>query len=86
MSDMDDIQAIFFAECSDGLAAAEAGLSAMAEGDQSGSTMATVFRVVHSIKGGSGAFGRAKAEVHVAEEDGPPAFCADGVAGTAGVR
>jgi len=57
MSDLEDIQAIFFAECSEGLAAAEAGLSAMAEGDHSESTIAAVFRAVHSIKGGSGAFG-----------------------------
>jgi len=59
MSEMDDIQAIFFEECAEGLAAAEAGLSAMAEGDTSDSTIAAVFRAVHSIKGGSGAFGHA---------------------------
>jgi len=47
MSDMDEIQAIFFAECSEGLA----------DGDRSDSTIAAVFRAVHSIKGGSRAFG-----------------------------
>lgn len=57
MSELDDIQAIFFEECAEGLTAAEAGLSAMAEGDTSDATIAAVFRAVHSIKGGSGAFG-----------------------------
>ena len=54
---MDEIQAIFFEECAEGLTAAEAGLSAMAEGDTGSETIAGVFRAVHSIKGGSGAFG-----------------------------
>ena len=60
MSDeLDEIQAIFFEECVEGLAAAESGLSAMADGDTSAETIASVFRAVHSIKGGSGAFGHA---------------------------
>jgi len=54
---LDEIQAIFFEECAEGLAVAEQGLSAMAEGDVSKETIAGVFRAVHSIKGGSGAFG-----------------------------
>jgi two-component system chemotaxis sensor kinase CheA len=57
--EFDEIQAIFFEECVEGLAAAEAGLSAMADGDTSAETIASVFRAVHSIKGGSGAFGHA---------------------------
>lgn len=58
MSDeLDEIQAIFFEECAEGLATAEAGLSAMAGGDVSADVIAGVFRAVHSIKGGSGAFG-----------------------------
>ena len=57
--DLDAIQAIFFEECTEGLAAAEGGLSAMADGDTSAETIAGVFRAVHSIKGGSGAFGHA---------------------------
>ncbi|OWK33099.1 chemotaxis protein CheA [Sphingomonas mucosissima] len=58
MSDeLDEIQAIFFEECAEGLATAEAGLSAMAAGDVSANVIAGVFRAVHSIKGGSGAFG-----------------------------
>ncbi|MGH6780553.1 MAG: Hpt domain-containing protein, partial [Sphingomonadaceae bacterium] len=54
-----EIQAIFFEECAEGLAVAEAGLSAMAGGDVSADVIAGVFRAVHSIKGGSGAFGHA---------------------------
>ncbi|QIG79721.1 chemotaxis protein CheA [Stakelama tenebrarum] len=58
MSDeLDEIQAIFFEECTEGLAAAEEGLSAMQNGDTSADTIASVFRAVHSIKGGAGAFG-----------------------------
>ena len=58
MSDeLDEIQAIFFEECSEGLTAAEDGLSAMQGGDTSPGTIAAVFRAVHSIKGGAGAFG-----------------------------
>ena len=57
--DLDDIQAIFFEECAEGLATAEAGLSAMDAGDTSPGVIAGVFRAVHSIKGGAGAFGHA---------------------------
>ncbi|NWK98917.1 chemotaxis protein CheA [Sphingobium lactosutens] len=58
MSDeLDEIQAIFFEECTEGLTIAEEGLSAMAAGDVSADVIAGVFRAVHSIKGGSGAFG-----------------------------
>ena len=60
MSDeLDEIQAIFFEECAEGLATAEQGLSAMAAGDVSADVIAGVFRAVHSIKGGAGAFGHA---------------------------
>lgn len=55
--ELDEIQAIFFEECAEGLAIAEEGLSAMAAGDTSADVIAGVFRAVHSIKGGSGAFG-----------------------------
>ena len=61
MSDeLDEIQAIFFEECAEGLTVAEEGLSAMAAGDVSPDIIAAVFRAVHSIKGGSGAFGHAE--------------------------
>ncbi|WP_025560621.1 chemotaxis protein CheA [Sphingomonas sp. UNC305MFCol5.2] len=60
MSDeLDEIQAIFFEECTEGLTTAEQGLSAMQAGDVSAETIAGVFRAVHSIKGGAGAFGHA---------------------------
>ncbi|AMO72629.1 chemotaxis protein CheA [Sphingorhabdus sp. M41] len=55
--DYEDIQAIFFEEAEEGLGTAEAGLSAMADGDASVDVIAGVFRAVHSIKGGAGAFG-----------------------------
>lgn len=55
--DLDDIQAIFFEECAEGLATAEEGLSALADGNISADVIAGVFRAVHSIKGGAGAFG-----------------------------
>jgi two-component system chemotaxis sensor kinase CheA len=58
-SELDEIQAIFFEECAEGLTTAEQGLSAMAAGDISAGTIAGVFRAVHSIKGGAGAFGHA---------------------------
>lgn len=54
---LDEIQAIFFEECAEGLTAAEQGLAAMATGNVTRDTIAGVFRAVHSIKGGSGAFG-----------------------------
>ncbi|MBB3861834.1 two-component system chemotaxis sensor kinase CheA [Novosphingobium hassiacum] len=53
----EEIQAIFFAECEESLAAAEAGLAACKEGAQDDDTVNAVFRGVHSIKGGAGAFG-----------------------------
>jgi two-component system chemotaxis sensor kinase CheA len=57
--EFDDIQAIFFEECAEGLTTAEQGLSAMQAGDVSAEVIAGVFRAVHSIKGGAGAFGHA---------------------------
>jgi two-component system chemotaxis sensor kinase CheA len=53
----EEIQAIFFAECEESLAAAEAGLAACKAGTQDSDTVNAVFRGVHSIKGGAGAFG-----------------------------
>jgi len=57
--ELDEIQAIFFEECAEGLVTAEQGLSAMQAGDVSAEVIAGVFRAVHSIKGGAGAFGHA---------------------------
>jgi len=53
----EEIQAIFFAECEESLAAAEAGLAACKAGTHDDDTVNAVFRGVHSIKGGAGAFG-----------------------------
>lgn len=53
----EEIQAIFFAECEESLAAAEQGLAACQAGTQDDDTVNAVFRAVHSIKGGAGAFG-----------------------------
>lgn len=53
----EEIQAIFFEECDESLAAAEAGLAACREGNQDTDTVNAIFRAVHSIKGGGGAFG-----------------------------
>jgi len=53
----EDIQAIFFAECDEALVAAEQGLVACRDGAQDDDTVNAVFRGVHSIKGGAGAFG-----------------------------
>ena len=53
----DEILAIFFVECEESLAAAEAGLAACRDGTQDADTVNAVFRGVHSIKGGAGAFG-----------------------------
>ncbi|TZG26202.1 chemotaxis protein CheA [Sphingomonas montanisoli] len=54
---LEEIQDIFFQECDEGLGQAEAGLLALQGGAQDDETVNTVFRAVHSIKGGSGAFG-----------------------------
>ena len=53
----EEIQAIFFAECEESLVAAEEGLAACKAGTQDDDTVNAVFRAVHSIKGGAGAFG-----------------------------
>ncbi|MBX9797129.1 chemotaxis protein CheA [Sphingomonas sp.] len=53
----EEIQAIFFVECEEALAAAEQGLSACKAGTADAETINAVFRAVHSIKGGAGAFG-----------------------------
>lgn len=56
MSQMDDILITFFQECDEQLSTLETGLIAMEEGDTSLETVNAVFRAVHSIKGGAGAF------------------------------
>ena len=60
----EEIQQIFFVECEESLAAAEAGLAACQEGTQDADTVNAIFRAVHSIKGGAGAFGFAALQAY----------------------
>jgi two-component system chemotaxis sensor kinase CheA len=53
----DDILNIFFLECEEALAVAESGLIDCREGNATDETVNGIFRSVHSIKGGAGAFG-----------------------------
>ncbi len=54
---MDAIRQTFFQECEEGLADLESGLMAMESGTGGPDTVNAVFRAVHSMKGGAGAFG-----------------------------
>ena len=57
MDPMDAIRGTFFLECEEQLGALETGLIQMEGGDQDPETVNAVFRAVHSVKGGAGAFG-----------------------------
>lgn len=60
MSEVDPFEAIkvvFFQECDELLGDLEAGLLAMEAGRTDSETVNAVFRAVHSVKGGAGAFG-----------------------------
>jgi two-component system, chemotaxis family, sensor kinase CheA len=52
----DEIQDIFFLECEEALGNAEEGLLACRSGTADADTVNSIFRAVHSIKGGAGAF------------------------------
>ena len=54
---MAEIRASFFVECDELLESLQDALSAMDEGENDNETINVVFRAVHSIKGGAGAFG-----------------------------
>ncbi len=56
MSALDEIRIVFFQECEEQLQELETGLTAMAGGETDADTVNAVFRAVHSIKGGAGAF------------------------------
>lgn len=56
MDPMESIKATFFQECEELLADLEAGLLAMQSGAGDDDTINAVFRAVHSVKGGAGAF------------------------------
>ena len=56
MDPMEAIKQTFFQECEEQLAELETGLLAMQAGEGDTETVNAVFRAVHSIKGGAGAF------------------------------
>lgn len=60
MDDVDpmvEIRASFFVECEELLESLQDGLQIMDDGEEDEETINVVFRAVHSIKGGAGAFG-----------------------------
>ncbi|MGV3650908.1 MAG: chemotaxis protein CheA [Devosia sp.] len=57
MGEFDAFQATFFEECAELLGELEEQFAAIADGDRSPGRLNAVFRAVHSIKGGAGAFG-----------------------------
>jgi two-component system chemotaxis sensor kinase CheA len=57
MDPMEAIKATFFQECDELLGDLEAGLLALQQGAGDSETVNAVFRAVHSVKGGAGAFG-----------------------------
>ncbi len=56
MTEMDALRQIFFQECEEQLSALESGLLEIEGGDTDSEIVNAVFRAVHSIKGGAGAF------------------------------
>ena len=57
MSDLDDFKATYFDECSELLTELEEQFAAIEAGDRTPDRLNAVFRAIHSIKGGGGAFG-----------------------------
>ena len=57
MSDLDDFRITYFEECSELLLDLEEQFAAIESGDHNSERLNAVFRAVHSIKGGGGAFG-----------------------------
>ena len=53
----EDFRSSFFEECEELLESMHDGFDLLAGGGQDGETMNAIFRAVHSIKGGAGAFG-----------------------------
>lgn len=53
----EEIQQIFFGECEEALVEVETGLSDCRAGQETPDTVNAIFRAVHSVKGGAGAFG-----------------------------
>src|SRR5262245_643373 len=57
MDSLEAIKVTFFQECEELLGDLEAGLLALQAGEGDDETVNAVFRAVHSVKGGAGAFG-----------------------------
>jgi two-component system chemotaxis sensor kinase CheA len=57
MSDLDDFKQTYFDECAELLTELEEQFAAIDAGDRSSQRLNAVFRAIHSIKGGGGAFG-----------------------------
>ena len=57
MDPMDQIRETFFLECEELMEVLEDGLNAMEASEHDDETVNAVFRAVHSVKGGAGAFG-----------------------------
>lgn len=64
---LDEIQQIFFQECDEGLATMEASFATIRQGADDPETINTIFRSVHSIKGGAGAFGHERLQAFTHE-------------------
>ena len=64
---LDEIQQIFFQECDEGLATMEASFGSVRQGAYDNETINTIFRSVHSIKGGAGAFGHERLQAYTHE-------------------
>src|SRR5690606_35910394 len=57
MSDLDDFKATYFDECSELLTELEEQFAAIEAGERDADRLNAVFRAIHPIKGGAGAFG-----------------------------
>jgi len=57
MDELEEIKVTFFQECDELLGDLEAGLLILQDGTGDAETVNSVFRAVHSVKGGAGAFG-----------------------------
>ncbi|MET3927967.1 chemotaxis protein CheA [Devosia sp. 2618] len=57
MSDLDEFKATYFDECSELLTELEEQFAAIEAGERDADRLNAVFRAIHSIKGGAGAFG-----------------------------
>ncbi|MBW6525976.1 chemotaxis protein CheA [Sphingomonas sp. RHCKR7] len=62
--DLDAIQQIFFQECEEGLAGMEGAFAALRSENYDAETINGIFRAVHSIKGGAGAFGHERLQAY----------------------